>query len=606
MQSLESTDPATIGGYPLLARLGAGGMGQVYLSRTPTGRPLALKTVRPDLTAAPDFERRFAREIRTSDRVRSPWTVSVVDFSPPGHRPLWLATEYVAAPALCDWVAGHGPLPPAALRTLAAELAATALAAVHACGLTHRDVKPSNVLLGRDRPMLIDFGIARAADDSRHTSTGGVIGSPGYLAPEQAAGGAVTEAGDIFSLGAVLVFAATGTGPFEYPGEQPSAASLLYRIVHEPPRLDGIPAELAPMIRDCLAKRPEDRPDSAELAARLRRGRAADDPRTAAHEGGPASVADAWKGALPPGLGADLAAREEEAAHRCAVPQHGQGQAPSDALRSAGGRPPVPATAGAVSLTPSLDHATPATPYAPPPDTPAPYGRPAPDTPTPYGLFTPDTAQPHGPVAPGTGGPAGFGPQGACVLHREGGARRRVRWTVAGSVLAVAALVTGGLLWNPFGREAAGEGSTASPTPSSSAPALSAAWAGVWTGTGPGNPDADGQQHPRTESFTVALTLHTAEVGELAGKQISNIKEVGTGREVGCTEALELRSVRGTTATFVAATSHATNRSDTSLQCESGHLYVAQLTAADTISLGDEGSQSAGAPTALHHSRGTS
>ncbi|MEV6613151.1 protein kinase [Streptomyces sp. NPDC051051] len=594
MQSLESTDPATIGGYPLLARLGAGGMGQVYLSRTPTGRPLALKTVRPDLTAAPDFERRFAREIRTSDRVRSPWTVSVVDFSPPGHRPLWLATEYVAAPALSNWVAGHGPLPPAALRALAAELAA-ALAAVHACGLTHRDVKPSNVLLGRDRPMLIDFGIARAADDPRHTSTGGVIGSPGYLAPEQAAGGAVTEAGDIFSLGAVLVFAATGTGPFEHPGEQPSAASLLYRIVHEPPRLDGVPAELAPLIRDCLAKRPEDRPHSAELAARLRRGRAADDPRSAAHERGPAPAADAWKDALPPGLGADLATREEEGAHRCAVPQHGQGQAPSDAVTSAGGRPPAPTTAGAVSLTPSLDHAIPAAPYSTPPDTPAPYGRAAPDTLTPYGPF-----------APGTAGPAGCGPHGACTPHREGGARRRVRWTVAGSVLAVAALVTGVLLWNPFGKEAAGEGSTVSPPPSSSAPALSAAWAGVWTGTGPGNPDADGQQHPRTESFTVTLTLHTAEVGELAGKQVSNIKEAGTGREVGCTEALELRSVRGTTATFVAATSHATNRSDTSLQCESGHLYVVQLTAADTISLGDEGSQSAGAPTALHHSRGTS
>ncbi|WP_458248424.1 serine/threonine-protein kinase [Streptomyces sp. MAI_2237] len=593
MQPLESTDPATIGGYPLLARLGAGGMGQVYLSRTPTGRPLALKTVRPDLTAALDFERRFAREIRTSDRVRSPWTVSVVDFSPPGHRPLWLATEYVAAPALSDWVAAHGPLPPAALRALAAELAA-ALAAVHACGLTHRDVKPSNVLLGRDRPMLIDFGIARAADDSRHTGTGGVIGSPGYLAPEQAAGGAVTDAGDIFSLGAVLVFAATGTGPFEYPGEQPSAASLLYRIVHEPPVLDGVPAELTPLVRDCLAKRSEDRPNSAELAVRLRRWRPAEDPRAAFHESGPALVAEAWKSALPPGLDADLAAREKEIAHRCAVPPHGHEQVPSDAVTSVGERPTVPATAGAGALAPSLGHATPATSNAPS------------HAPTPSGPFTPDIGQPHGPFAPGAAAPAGFGPYGARAPHGDGAARLRVRWIVAGSALAVAALVTGVLLWNPFGKEASGDGFTASPSPSSSTPALSAAWAGVWTGRGPGNPDADGQQHPRTESFTVTLTLHTAEVGELAGKQVSNIKEVGTGREVGCTEALELRSVRGSTATFVAATSHPTNRSDTSLQCESGHLYVVQLTAADTISLGDEGSQSAGAPTALHHSRSTS
>ncbi|MFJ3224167.1 protein kinase [Streptomyces sp. NPDC086783] len=603
VQPLESTDPAMIGGYPLLARLGAGGMGQVYLSRTPTGRPLAIKTVRPDLTAAPDFERRFAREIRTSDRVRSPWTVSVVDFSPPGHRPLWLATEYIAAPALSDWVTRHGPLPPPALRALAAELAA-ALAAVHASGLTHRDVKPSNVLLGRDRPMLIDFGIARAADDSRYTSTGGVIGSPGYLAPEQASGGAVTEAGDIFSLGAVLVFAATGTGPFEYPGEQPSAASLLYRIVHEPPRLEGVPAELAPLIRDCLAKRPEDRPDSAELAARPRRGRAADDPRTASHKDGHPPVANAWKGALPPTLGADLAAREEEVAHRCAVPQHDQGQAPTNALTSA--RPPAPATAGAVCLPPSLDHATPATLDAPPSNTPVLQGRSAPDTAAAYGRPDSELPTPYGPFTTGTPGPARVGPHDARAPHREGGADRRVRWTVAGSVLAVAALVTGVLLWNPLGKEVADEGSTPSPTPSSSARALSAAWAGVWTGTGPGNPDADGQQHPRTESFTVTLTLHTAEAGELAGKQVSNIKEAGTDREVGCTEALELRSVRGTTATFVAATSHPTNRSDTSLQCENGHLYVVQLTDADTISLGDEGSQSAGAPTALHHSRGTS
>ncbi|WP_159049002.1 serine/threonine-protein kinase [Streptomyces sp. NRRL B-3648] len=582
MQPLESTDPAVIGGYPLLARLGAGGMGQVYLSRTPAGRPLALKTVRPDLTAAPDFETRFAREIRTSDRVRSPWTVSVVDFSPPGHRPQWLATEYIAAPALADWVTAHGPLPPATLRLLAGELAA-ALAAVHACGLTHRDVKPSNVLLGRARPMLIDFGIARAADDSHHTGTGGVIGSPGYLAPEQAVQGTVTEAGDVFSLGAVLAFAATGTGPFQLPGEQPSAPLLLYRIVHEDARLDGVPAGLAQLVARCLAKNPDDRPRSAELAASLRGEGGVGDPRAAAYGPGTTPGAGAWERALPPGLAADLLAREAEVARRCAAPP----DHPASAARTAPGPdiPGAPTTAGAV-VPPSA-------------------GRPVPDTAAPYPPSATAGSYPPGPPG-GHTGPAISSSYGAHhPVYLRG--RRRVRRLAAACALTVAAVTTGILLMHPFDTTAHGDGTPSSrPLPSASAPALSAKWAGVWTGTGPGTPQADGQLHPRTDSFKVTLTLHTAAVGELAGKQVSNITEVGTGREVGCTEALTLRAVRGTTATFEAATSHPTDRSDTSLQCETGHLYVVQLTDADTITLGEEGAQSAGAPESVHRSRRTS
>ncbi|MFF1407720.1 serine/threonine-protein kinase [Streptomyces sp. NPDC058294] len=582
MQPLSSTDPAAIGGYPLLARLGAGGMGQVYLSRTPAGRPLALKTVRPDLAATPDFETRFSREIRTSDRVRSPWTVSVVDFSPPGHRPQWLATEYVAAPALAQWVTAHGPLPPATLRVLAGELAA-ALAAVHACGLTHRDVKPSNVLLGRARPMLIDFGIARAADDSRHTGAGGVIGSPGYLAPEQAVQGTVTEAGDVFSLGAVLVFAATGTGPFELPGEQPSAPSLLYRIVHEDARLDGVPAALAQLVARCLAKNPQDRPRSAELAASLRGVEDVGDPRAGAYGAGTAPGAGVWERALPPGLGADLLAREAEVAHRCAVPP----DHPASTGRTAPGpgTPGVPATAEAV-VPPSA-------------------GRPAPYTAAPYPLAAIAGSYPPGPPGSSTGpSPSpSYGAHHPAYIR----ARRRVRWMAAACALTVATVATGILLLHPFDTAARGDGTPSSrPLPSASAPSLSAKWAGVWTGTGPGTPHADGQLHPRTNSFKVTLTLHTAAVGELAGKQVSNITEVGTGREVGCTEALALRAVRGTTATFEAVTSHPTDRSDTSLQCETGHLYVVQLTDADTITLGEEGAQSAGAPEAVHRSRRTS
>lgn len=240
MNNLQPSDPTSIGGYPLLGRLGAGGMGQVFLSRTGSGRLLALKTIRDDLSSEPGFEERFAREIRNSDRVRSPWTVTVVDYSAPGQRPQWLATEYVPAPSLAEWVAAHGPLPRAALLALAAELCG-ALQAVHQAGLAHRDVKPGNVLLAGDRPRLIDFGVARAADDSRHTRLGVSVGSPGFLAPDQAIGSVAAEPADVFSLAATLVYAATGRGPFSRAGEQIPAATLMYRVVHEEADLAGVP-----------------------------------------------------------------------------------------------------------------------------------------------------------------------------------------------------------------------------------------------------------------------------------------------------------------------------------------------------------------------------
>ncbi|MEV7087284.1 protein kinase [Streptomyces sp. NPDC093085] len=265
MNKLQPSDPTSIGGYPLLGRLGAGGMGQVFLSRTASGRLLALKTIRDDLSSEPGFEERFAREIRSSDRVRSPWTVTVVDYSAPGQSPQWLATEYVPAPSLSDWVSAHGPLPASALLSLAAELAG-AVQAVHQAGLAHRDIKPGNILLARDRPRLIDFGVARAADDSRHTRLGVSVGSPGYLAPDQATGGVAAEPADVFSLAAVLVYAATGQGPFSPRGQQIPAAALLYRVVHEEPDLDGVPAELVPLLAACLAKDPAARPTAARLA----------------------------------------------------------------------------------------------------------------------------------------------------------------------------------------------------------------------------------------------------------------------------------------------------------------------------------------------------
>ncbi|MGI3227887.1 protein kinase domain-containing protein [Streptomyces sp. GTA36] len=295
MKNLQPSDPSSIGGYPLLSRLGAGGMGQVFLSRTPSGRLLALKTIREDLSSDPGFEERFAREIRNSDRVRSPWTVTVVDYSPPGQRPQWLATEYVPAPSLDEWVARHGPLPEAAVLSLAAELCG-ALQSVHQADLTHRDVKPGNVLLARDRPRLIDFGIARAADDPRHTQVGGVLGSPGFLAPDQAVGGVPAEPADVFSLAAVLVYAATGHGPFARPQENVAMAALVYRAVHEAPDLQGVPPTLVPVLASCLAKAPSDRPTAAELGKRLE--------QIGARTGD-------WPDVRPPALATELTAHEQ-------------------------------------------------------------------------------------------------------------------------------------------------------------------------------------------------------------------------------------------------------------------------------------------------------
>ncbi|NXY94627.1 serine/threonine protein kinase, partial [Streptomyces sp. BR123] len=294
MESLRPGDPPEIGGYRLLARLGEGGMGEVFLARTVSGRPLALKTVHRDLSLQPDFAERFAREIRTNDRVRCAWTVSVVDFSPPGTTPQWLATEYVAAPSLGDWVRTHGPLPTPAVECLARELSA-ALVAVRAAGVVHRDIKPGNVLLGPERPFLIDFGIARAAQEPRRTRTGAVIGTPGFLAPEQATGDVTAAPADVFSLAAVLVYAATGRSPFLSAGEELDLPALLYRIVHDEPVLDGVPEAILPLVRECLAKDPGRRPTAEETRARF----------------GAAAERD-WAAAAPPSLPADVARREAE------------------------------------------------------------------------------------------------------------------------------------------------------------------------------------------------------------------------------------------------------------------------------------------------------
>jgi eukaryotic-like serine/threonine-protein kinase len=272
MQPLDTGDPSAIGPYRLLGRLGSGGMGRVYLARSVGGRTVAVKVVHPHFATDEEFRARFRREVDAARRVGTGpggprWSAPVLDADPEAAVP-WVATGYVAGPSLTRTVADHGPLPEHSVRALGAGLA-EALTAVHGLGLVHRDVKPSNVLLALDGPRLIDFGIARATDGTASlTSTGVSVGSPGYMSPEQILGGGVTGAADVFSMGAVLTYAATGQGPF--PGD--SSAALLYKVVHEAPELGAVRGVLRDLVEDCLAKDPSARPVPEEVARRLAPG----------------------------------------------------------------------------------------------------------------------------------------------------------------------------------------------------------------------------------------------------------------------------------------------------------------------------------------------
>ncbi|MFF1677055.1 serine/threonine-protein kinase [Streptomyces sp. NPDC058256] len=264
MQPLGVDEPTVVGPYRLLGRLGSGGMGRVYLGRSAGGRTVAVKIVHPHFALDEEFRARFRREVEAARRVGGAWTAPVLDADPEAPVP-WVATGYAAGPSLAAAVADAGALPIHSVRVLGAGLA-EALSAVHALGLVHRDVKPSNVLLTLDGPLLIDFGIARATDGTASlTSTGVSVGSPGYMSPEQILGKTVAGPADVFSLGALLVYAATGEPPF--PGD--SSASLLYKVVHEEPRLGSLEGELRQLVAQCLAKDPAERPAPADVARRL-------------------------------------------------------------------------------------------------------------------------------------------------------------------------------------------------------------------------------------------------------------------------------------------------------------------------------------------------
>src|SRR5580658_2357180 len=255
MEPLQPGDPRVAGQFRLRARLGAGGMGRVFLGYSPAGRAVAVKICHPEFAADPAFVRRFALEVTAARSVNGLYTAQVVDAGPDDDPP-WLATSYVPGPSLLEAVGAYGPLPEPAVWRLAAGLA-EALQAVHVRGMVHRDLKPTNVLLAADGPRVIDFGVVRALDGTALTTGGITFGTPSYMSPEQAEGRPAGPASDVFALGSTLCFAATGGTPFG-DGDPPA---VLRRVVHAAPALDAVPEGLRGLIAACLAKDPADRPD---------------------------------------------------------------------------------------------------------------------------------------------------------------------------------------------------------------------------------------------------------------------------------------------------------------------------------------------------------
>ncbi|KQX50685.1 MULTISPECIES: serine/threonine-protein kinase [unclassified Streptomyces] len=323
VRPLGSGDPVTAGPYRLEGLLGSGGMGRVYLARTPAGSAVAVKVVHREYAADASFRKRFEQEVSAARRVQGLYTVPVVDADLGADEP-WLATAYVPGPALHDAVAGRGPLSAAAVVALTAQVA-EALQSIHAVGVIHRDLKPSNILLTADGPKVIDFGIARAADVTSVTSTGMLAGTPGYMAPEYIRGESLTEAVDVFALGAIAAFAATARPAFGGTGH-----SVLYRILEQTPDLDGCPEPVRTIAARCLEKDPRDRPGLAEVIRLCRTG----------HAGAPASAVPSQRTVVDP------AAAFHAAATAPAAPQ-GRNPAPGAVTEPEPARPvDTPPTSG--------------------------------------------------------------------------------------------------------------------------------------------------------------------------------------------------------------------------------------------------------------------
>ncbi|WP_144383300.1 serine/threonine-protein kinase [Streptomyces sp. SAJ15] len=409
MEDLGAEDPRWIGEYRLLRRLGAGGMGRVFLAHSARGRTVAVKLVQTELAQQPEFRRRFKQEVKAAQRVGGEWTAPVLDADTEAATP-WVATGYIAGPSLHAVIAEGGrPLPERSVRILGNGLT-RALQDIHGAGLIHRDLKPSNILITIDGPRVIDFGIARALEtvtDGIMTRSGAVVGSPGFMSPEQVRGERVTPASDIFCLGSVLAFAAIGRQPFA--AATSGVHAVMYRIAQEEADLTGLPEGLLDLVTDCLAKDPEARPTLDELLE-----------RTATPEDEEVDPGEPW---LPGSLVAQLGRHAVELldAESPAAPAHPGVPAPPAAPPTAGGGtvplpPTTPPGAGATPPPPSAP-ATPPPPSAapsasapatpPPPTVPPPPAAPAtPAAPTSYPLTPPAApATPPHPRTPPSGAP---------------------------------------------------------------------------------------------------------------------------------------------------------------------------------------------------------
>ncbi|HEV8218837.1 MAG TPA: serine/threonine-protein kinase [Streptosporangiaceae bacterium] len=383
-EPLRRWDPPEIGGYELIGRLGAGAMGRVYLGRSAAGRLVAVKTIRAELADEPDFRTRFGQEVAAARRVSGAFTAAVVAADPDADVP-WLATAYVPAPSLATLVRAGGPLPVPAVRWLAAGCA-EALESIHSAGLVHRDFKPSNVLVSLDGPRVIDFGVARAAERVQLTVTRGALGTPAYMAPEQARDTRqATMASDMFGLGGAMLYAATGHAP--YHGE--TVMDVLIRLATEAPDLAGLPPALAGFVTACLQRDPRRRPDPAAVLAEMA-------PHIAA-AAGPAGGPGAGPGSLPrPVL--DLLAQYRRDLGPLAAGQDGTG---------AGSRPSEDATFGSQLGANGISRPIPVALAVPPPAPPhgsepglrlgsGPAARPGPPGAPPDVVTRPDAA-PGGP-----------------------------------------------------------------------------------------------------------------------------------------------------------------------------------------------------------------